>query len=258
MKPPLIFAALLLCASVVRAQPVTPSAPLAQVDPVALNLLARMSWKYHRAASYETYIDIKENGRPAPGSFTTRFRTDMGQFVWSQWSPDKHWRKWIFSGKTVVGYDSDFPGLYTHRKFVDFSGRDFSSILDDLGLDYTLLLRVMSGDWPGQLLAHPNLREVSMKDEDGQRVVTLWFHFERSFEGQDDSIRFFIEPQTLLLSRIRARQTIFDDDSTRELITEETYSQARFEPKLGLHLFDIRPPLHYKPVENFYAPRARR
>lgn len=230
---------------------------LAQIDPVALNLLARMGWKYRTTLTYDTLVRIKRSDQLSGNRLITRFRTDMGQFVWSQWAPDNRWRKWVFDGKTVVIYNSAYPGQYRRREFKDFSGRDFNRVLDYLGLDYSTLPLVMSGDWPGKMLAHPDLKTVSMKAEKDLSVVTLSFQSERSFEGQPDTIRFFIEPKTLMLRRISKRETMIDGEKTSELTTDEIYSQSNFEPKLSFDLFRVAAPSNYKMVENFHEFSAK-
>lgn len=115
----------------------------------------------------------------------------------------------------------------------------------------------MSGDWPGQLLANPNLKTVALATDAELSVVTLSFNFERSFEGQEDTIRFFIEPKTLMLRRISKRETMLNGSKTSELTTDETYSKSSFEPKLNFDLFRAAAPLNYKLVDNFYGPTSK-
>ena len=237
---------------------------MAQIDPVALNLLARMSWKYQHLRSYETYIDRRFSDAPNDAPTIRRFRVDRGAFVWSELTPDKQWRKWIYGVPEIsIAYDSRFPKRYVRRK-LPYSGlgdmQRVTSVLDDWGIDAYLLLPVLSGEWPAQLLVRPALQSLSMTRENDLEIVDL--SFDDSSPTRDSvarvthnkmTLRFAIDPETLLLARIES----IHDEMPKTVTTVESYSGARFDPVFDQTIFDSAAPLDYKIIKRFGVRRRR-
>lgn len=261
MKPLLSLSVILFCAPIARAQAATApasSSQFARIDPVALNTLARMSWKYQHLLGYETYIDVKRSDEPQAISVVRRLRVDRGAFVWSELTPDKHWRKWIYGVPyTSIAYDSRFPKRYVRRELTYSGPGDMErvrSVLNGWNINGYLLLPVLSGEWPAQLLVHPALRALSLSRENGLDVVTLSFDaifpypdsVAYSWQG-NTTLRFAIEPETLLLARIERSEMA----KSQTVTTTESYPKARFDPEFDHSIFNSAAPLSYKLMREF-------
>lgn len=265
MKPTFWAVAFLFFAPVVRAQPATPSAPLAQIDSAALNLLARMNWKYQHLFAYETYLDVTNSEQPDAKAVTRRLRLDRGAFVLSEMTPDNHWRKWIYGGSfDSIAYDSRFPKRYIRRELMDSGPGDMHrvrEVLDGWQIWKFMLLPVMEGEWPAQLLIQPDLESVSRAPGYGVEIVTL--SFGANFMEPDSvahamyghtTLRFVINPETLLLLRIER----IEGREPNTVTTIENYPHARFDPDLNFEIFSSAAPLDYKLIKNFDGPAAKR
>ncbi len=264
MKFPLLFIALVLCAPIARAQVATSPASSARIDPVALNTLARMSWKYQHLLGYETYIDVKRSDEPQTVSVVRRFRVDRGAFVWSELTPDKQWRKWIYGFPELsIAYDSRFPKRYVRRELLYSGPGDMErvrSVLKGWNIRGYLLLPVLSGEWPAQLLVHPALQSLALTKKDGLDVVTLDFNAQFLYADSDayitgghTTLSFAIEPETLLLARIERS----DGEMPHTVTTTETYANASFDPNFDREIFNSAAPLSYKLISNFGGPTSR-
>ena len=263
----LVLAAFLCCVPVARATPATfcaSIAPVAQIDPVALNLLARMSWKYRHLRSYETYIARRFSNESIDAPVIRRFRVDRGAFVWSELTPDKQWRKFIYGFPEIsIAYDSRFPKRYVRRDLIYSGPGDMQrvrSVLSGWDIDQYLLLLVLSGEWPAQLLVNPELQSLSIARENNLEIVAL--SFDDSLLARDNAarvthnkttLRFAIDPETLLLARIES----IDGETPKTVTTVESYPGARFDPDFDQTIFSSAAPLDYRLIKRF-GPQRRK
>lgn len=257
VKSAFLVAALLLCAPVARAQPATPPVPLARIDPAALNLLARMSWKYRNHPAYDTYIQFNDSRLKGKAGYSLiHFQTsDMGDFVLNLQISNKNWAKWIFDGsETLVGFNSNFPKRYTRQTVAvpvgDGGNRAMGVVLESIGFNRGTLFKLLSGDFPGYILSNPNLAEISMTDAPGAKVVTLGLNDGKL--KQDDYIKLWVEPQTLVLQKTTSRITLFNGREPVETVSViENYPHAQFNPQLSFRLFLPAAPLDYRLIDSF-------
>ena len=223
-----------------------------------------MSWKYQHLRSYETYIDRRFANESIDAPVIRRFRVDRGAFVWSELMPDKQWRKFIYGFPELsIAYDSRFPKRYVRRDLLYSGASDMQrvrSVLDGWDINQYLLLNVLSGEWPAQLLVDPELQSLSMTRENNLEIVEL--SFDDSSPARDSAarathnkttLRFAIDPETLLLARIES----IHGETPKTVTTVESYPGARFDPDFDQTIFSSAAPLDYKLIKSF-GPRRRR
>ena len=212
-----------------------------------------MSWKYKGTPVYETWMRQTDTENKDLGTDVAHFRASgFGEYILSARGAGGDWSKRIFSENgALVVFNSRFPGRYTRQKFDRDGGFD-RTLRRGLGGDASVsstLFKMMFGPWPGSLLANPHLTGLSLEEQDGLQLVT--FALETGPGQVPDTMRVWIEPQTLVLRKTATRKTIFNGDRRDVTFQTETYDRARFDPAFGFDEFRTAAPLHYKLLDSF-------
>ena len=245
----IVLAVLLMGAPAVRAQNAPPPNQLATIDPAARDLLARTQARYQKFETFESLISVLPKAQD--GSFARRFRVQMaidGRFVVGEEYPDKSWSKSICDGKTLVSFDSHFPGRYTRESVesaLDLGWRvRLEAALNSVDARSPMLSMMLSDDIGADLLS-TYLTGVEIADDGAFQKISMRGDFPRA-QGQvtPGALQFWIEPKTLALDHA----SVVEGD---KVVYSEVYSQTRFDPKFDEAMFRAAAPQSYRLIDSF-------